>query len=138
MSRDDLRALADLRILEAQRLMQAPILPDGAYYLAGYAIECALKACIAGRIPAHQFPDKDFAQECFTHSIEKLVKAAGLKEARDAATTANDDLAIHWMIVKDWTEVRRYRRTDEADALALIQAITDANHGVLQWIKAHW
>jgi len=31
---------------------------DGAYYLAGYAVECALKACIAKGTQRFEFPDK--------------------------------------------------------------------------------
>lgn len=30
----------------------------GAFYIAGYAVECALKACIAKRIQARTFPPK--------------------------------------------------------------------------------
>ncbi len=32
---------------------------EGTYYLAGYAVECALKACIAKQIIAEDFPDKE-------------------------------------------------------------------------------
>lgn len=46
MKRQDLRELALLRLKEAQVLF-ANGCWSGAYYLAGYAIECALKACIA-------------------------------------------------------------------------------------------
>ncbi|MBI0577948.1 HEPN domain-containing protein [Neobacillus cucumis] len=31
---------------------------DGAYYLSGYVIECALKACIAKYTKEFDFPDK--------------------------------------------------------------------------------
>jgi len=31
---------------------------DGAYYLAGYAVECAIKACIAKGTRRYEFPDK--------------------------------------------------------------------------------
>jgi hypothetical protein len=138
VNRDDLKALTDLRIAEAQRLMQAPAMPDGAYYLAGYAVECALKACIANLTKEGDFPNKKFAIECHTHAIEQLVKAAGLKAQRDADAAANVDLEANWSIVKDWTEESRYRRNDETKAKALIEAITHATNGVLPWIKSHW
>lgn len=61
MNKTDLEQLADLRLAEAAALLGAtPPMPDGAYYLAGYAIECALKACIAKLTAQHDFPDKNF------------------------------------------------------------------------------
>jgi hypothetical protein len=56
MNRADLQALADLRVKEATILLDANCF-EGAYYLLGYAIECALKACIAKQIKQHDFPD---------------------------------------------------------------------------------
>lgn len=46
MNRSDFQDLAQIRLAEAAALLQAERF-DGAYYLAGYAVECALKACIA-------------------------------------------------------------------------------------------
>ena len=46
VNRWEFRELATLRLAEAKALLDAG-LPDGAYYLAGYAVECGLKACIA-------------------------------------------------------------------------------------------
>ena len=61
MNKRDLQALADAKIKEAQALYRSGRY-DGACYLAGYAVECALKACIAKRTKKHDFPDKDFAK----------------------------------------------------------------------------
>ena len=46
MNRNDFQQLADVRINEAEALLVQGKY-DGAYYLAGYAVECGLKACIA-------------------------------------------------------------------------------------------
>ncbi len=46
MNRTDLQKLSNIRIREAKVLFAAGE-HSGAYYLAGYAIECALKACFA-------------------------------------------------------------------------------------------
>jgi len=46
MNRNDFQQLADVRIDEAVVLLDQGKY-DGAYYLAGYAVECSLKACIA-------------------------------------------------------------------------------------------
>lgn len=56
MNRGELQALAIVRIKETRILLDAGCY-DGAYYLAAYAVECALKACIARQIPAEEFPD---------------------------------------------------------------------------------
>jgi HEPN domain-containing protein len=56
LKRRDLRELALLRLKEAQVLF-ANGCWSGAYYLAGYAVECALKACIAKGTERHEFPD---------------------------------------------------------------------------------
>jgi hypothetical protein len=37
-----------------------------------------------------------------------------------------------------WTEASRYERIPEADARALLTALTDPAHGVLPWIKRYW
>ena len=52
---NELRALAELRIREAEILFAAGG-SDGAYYLAGYAIECDLKSWIAGKTRENDFP----------------------------------------------------------------------------------
>jgi hypothetical protein len=137
MNRGDFQAIADVRIAEAQVLFAAGLF-DGAYYLAGYSVECALKACIACLTNQHDFPDKDFAQACYTHDIEKLVRAAGLITQRDADAPAGSALADNWSLVKDWTESSRYERNTQAEAEALIEAIVHAANGVLPWIKARW
>ena len=130
MTRAELQTLANLRIAEARRLMRALAIPDGAYYLAGYAVECNLKACIASLVLAETFPDKQFAQDCYTHAIEPLLKASGLKDQRDADVAANPDLKANWSVVKDWTVESRYERHTEADARAMIEAVTHAKNGV--------
>jgi HEPN domain-containing protein len=74
-----LQALAEARVADARTLLRGKRF-DAAYYLAGYAIECALKACIATKTKRHDFPDKDFAREVYTHNLADLVRIAGLKE----------------------------------------------------------
>ena len=49
-----------MRVKEAAVLLQNGC-PEGAYYLAGYAVECALKACVAKQTREHDFPDRKSA-----------------------------------------------------------------------------
>lgn len=137
MNRGDFQTIADIRLAEAQSLWAAGFF-DGACYLAGYSVECALKACIARLTNQHDFPDKEFATACYTHAIEKLVKAAGLVAQLDADAPAGSDLKDNYDIVKDWKESSRYEGNTELKAKALIEAITHATNGVLPWIKARW
>jgi HEPN domain-containing protein len=46
VNRNGLQDLSKVRLKEATALLNLRMY-DGAYYLAGYAVECALKACIA-------------------------------------------------------------------------------------------
>lgn len=137
MNRKDLQQLASDRLLDADILLKAQRW-SAAYYLAGYAVECALKACIAKLMKSDEFPDKNFADKCWTHDIEKLLTLAGLKDVRDADSAADADLSANWGIVKDWKESNRYDIKTETQALELLEAINEANHGVLPWIKSRW
>jgi len=139
MNRADLQQLADLRFVEAHALLTLPSpMPDAAYYLAGYAVECALKACIAKGFGAEEWPDKQFVVECHSHDILKLVRLAGVDAARVADSTANPNLGANWNFVKDWNERSRYERHSLAKAQRLFDAITHVTDGVLPWIKARW
>ena len=137
MTRTDFQELAEVRIDEA-RVLLAQAKYDGAYYLAGYAVECALKACIAKLTRADEFPDKVFAQQCFTHSIGTLLALAGLAGQRDADMATDLDFTDNWVMVLKWTESSRYARKTQADAQELYDAITDASHGVLPWLRLRW
>lgn len=137
MNRTDLQTLADIRVGEAKALLDLGHW-SGAYYLAGYAVECALKACIAKLTRADDFPDKGFASKCYTHVIEELVDLAGLRPQRDADVKASAARFANWNTARGWSEASRYTQKSEADARALYVAVTDPADGVLPWIKVRW
>ena len=137
VNKSDFEQLANVRIEEAVVLLDAGK-SDGAYYLAGYAVECALKACIAKLTNQYDYPDKYFANRCFTHHIEELVALAGLATQRDIDVGADPALKANWQLVKEWNESVRYARKTQAEAQSLYDAITDTNHGVLPWLRPHW
>ena len=56
MNRVDFQGLSRLRIREARALLRLGEWA-GAYYLAGYAVECALKSVISKGTRRHDFPD---------------------------------------------------------------------------------
>jgi len=138
MNRSDLQNLAELRIKESGILLQAASYP-GAYYLAGYAVECGLKACIAKQTKQHDFPDKELVNKSYTHKLEELLKAAQLKDRLDNDMKSNKQLEAYWACVVDWDEKKRYElRVTQKEAKDLYDAISDPTNGVLQWLKKLW
>ena len=139
MNRADFQKLTALRIREAKVLLDSKKY-EGAYYLAGYAVECALKACIAKRTKRFDFPPSEKeVREYYTHDLVKLVKGAGLDSALRAAESSDLQFGIYWTVVRGWKEQARYEtQIDEKRARDLYSAIVDRRHGVLQWLKKFW
>ena len=137
MTRRDLRELALIRLKEARVLLRNGYY-DGAYYLSGYCIECALKACIAKRTRRSEFPDKETVVASHTHRLEKLLGVARVNEEFLREARADLKFATNWNVVKDWSEDSRYEKHSPEDARNLLSAIEDGTHGVFKWIKQHW
>ena len=137
MNRKDFQGLEATRLNEAKVLLKSGHY-SGAYYLAGYVVECALKACIAKQTRRHDFPDRDKWAEIFVHDLTKLMKIAGLQPTLDAEIKTDATFADNWNAVKDWREISRYGKTSQSEAEALIRAISDSRNGVLRWLKRHW
>lgn len=136
MTRKDLQRLSSIRLREAKLLLAANA-PDGAYYLAGYAVECALKACIARSTGRHDFPDLKRVKDSYTHKAKDLIVVAGLKPAFDEAMRQSE-FAWSWEIVIQWSEESRYSNHSPQEASDLIEAIENRKHGILQWLKKHY
>lgn len=138
MNRLELQSLSELRVRDAQALLNAGSF-EGAYYLAGYSVECAIKACIARQTREHDFPDKERANRSYTHKLESLIDVAQLKGELDKESSVNPALDRYWGTVKDWREEKRYELgISEAIARNLFQAITEPTNGVLRWLKNWW
>ncbi len=138
MNRNDFQALSDLRARDAKALLDAGHYP-GAYYLFGYAIECALKSCIAKRVKEFDFPDKKFANECWVHDIQKLINLAGLKDKLDIAINADATFGANWNLIKDWSEEARYNASvTRRKAEEFFEAGHNPRNGILIWIKTNW
>lgn len=139
MNRAELQQLSTERIEDARALLAANQW-SGAYYLAGYSLECALKSCVLAYIERTGiiFEDKKYAEKCWTHDIEELVRQAALTVERDKAAGANLNLGQNWSIAKDWSESSRYRTSTQLQAEKLVSALTDNTDGVLPWVKNFW
>ena len=83
-------------------------LADGAYYSEGYAVEWALKACIAKRTRRHDFPDKKDIDASYTHNLKDLIKVANLEVARLYEANRDPIFRNNWDLVPQWSEHSRY------------------------------
>jgi HEPN domain-containing protein len=141
--RKDFQKLAEDRLADARVLFKARRF-DVAYYLAGYAVECAIKAHIAKQGRHHQFPaTPETVRDIYSHDFNKLLRVAGLAPMVEAAKKADVKLKRYWDgAVKDWTEKSRYdrssRREGKKRAQDIIDAIADPDHGVLKCLKTDW
>jgi hypothetical protein len=108
---------------------------DGAYYLAGYAVECALKACIAKGTRRNEFPDKKKVDLSHSHDLLQLIMVAGLKDEHRERVSGDPDFRTNWDIVKLWSEHSRYRRHRQESANELLLAVGDRPHGVITMDK---
>jgi hypothetical protein len=137
-----------LQRLAVERLRDAELLLaggqwSGAYYLAGYAVECGLKSCILHHLEKTGmiFRDRKYLRDlgdCWTHQFARLVELAGLAADLGISIGASPALGSYWEVVKDWKETSRYEQKMEAEARALYVAITQAPDGILSWIQKHW
>ncbi len=137
MTRNNLQQLTRLRLGEAKLLLDNQNY-SGAYYLSGYSIEYALKACISRKIRQSEIPDKKFINDCYTHNLKDLVKLAGLEGDRTTLERSNANFASNWAIVKDWNESARYKTFNQVQATELYSSITSQSGGILSWIRQYW
>jgi hypothetical protein len=141
---------AELQRMTEERLRDADALMTGgrwafAYYVAGYAVECALKACLLKRMVLTGWVFDESAKrvdECRTHDFATIIKIAGmlddLKQRRNESLAAAGRFHVNWEVVSEWKVTSRYDEKSEAEARELIAAITDESDGVMTWIRNYW
>jgi len=126
------------------RFEDAQILYNGgrhaaAYYMAGYAVECALKACIAKRTREFDFPlPPNENKTAYSHGLNDLLKLLKLDvDMREVPETLN-----LWRFVEEWKVESRYdlsigmlRAKQMLDAVG---GAPNASNGVLVWLRSRW
>ena len=137
LNRDDFKQLTNIRLKEAKLLLDNGKY-DGAYYLCGYAIECALKSCIAKQTNKYDFPDKDTVNDSYCHDLKKLLGLAELTHPAKDERKRNKKLEVNWSIVIAWNEASRYLAHSKIETKELYSAIANTRNGVLKWIKKYW
>lgn len=110
---------------------------SAAYYVAGYVVECALKACLAKKARRYEFPPRpdEIRKSYYTHDLQELAKASDLLEELEKGRSK---LRGYWTTVKDWSGASRYNPQAGKRAKDILLAIEDPTDGVLQCIKRFW
>ena len=99
--------LEDFLVLRKRYLNSAEVLfdfghYDVAYYLAGYSVECAIKAVICKRIRPNEFPPPNVNSSHYVHDIKQLIKTAKLEDDLNYDMDRYSDLKMSFMVLKDW------------------------------------
>ena len=149
-SRSDLHTLTKQRLDEATALLPLNF-PDAAFYLAGYSIECALKAAVCKTLDQDDFyePDRSnkgtryYVQECIfrefkTHNYNDLLVLSGLSAKFEIARDTNLELYLAWGEVEKagWNEQYRYQlgtksSQNVSDFIAAVETL-------IVWISNYW
>ena len=137
MRRSVLQAIAQAKLDDAVFLLQNARYSN-AYYLAGYAAEIGLKACIAKQITSETIPDRNFVNDIYKHGLKNLIGVAGLSAALKEKETTDEAFATNWGIVAAWIPETRYDSVDNYSAQLMIQALCEKKSGVFEWIKTLW
>jgi HEPN domain-containing protein len=134
MLRQDFQLLSTVRVREAKVLARAGLY-DGAYYLGGLAIECALKSVIARMTRRYEFPDLRRVNRAYTHNLDDLLKLASLEPRLDAAEPG---VRASWAKAKLWNVETRYHTGRPAvEVLAFLDAVA-GRYGVQRWLRQYW
>jgi HEPN domain-containing protein len=135
--------------MEARALLSA-YHADAAFYLAGYSIECALKACVCRTLDQDDFykPDRSnksvryvqerVLREFKTHNYNDLLVLTGLSAKFELACQTDLALDIAWEIVRNlqWTEQARYQYNSKSieDCYVFVESVET----ILIWISKYW
>ncbi|GAB4027033.1 hypothetical protein [Spirosoma koreense] len=148
--RTEFQELAILRLEEADTLL-AENYPDGAFYLAGYAVECALKSAICRTLNIDDFFDTysskphsakvkdDIVQKFKTHDFGTLLVLSGLYYKLESELGLDDQLKYSWSTIgaQAWSEQYRYEIIAKKTHDDVVNFVNSVNY-LLQWIKQHW
>ena len=123
-----LRAIARARLRAAQVLLRARRF-DGAYYLAGYAIELALKARICRTLKWRGFPEsagefKGF-QSLRTHDLEVLLAFSGTVARVRARCSAEWNAVIKWNPEKRYQAIGQSTRREAANMVTSVVKVLE-------------
>ncbi|MGB7600828.1 MAG: HEPN domain-containing protein [Candidatus Sulfotelmatobacter sp.] len=139
MTRRDLRELSRVRLQEAEALYKAHLY-DGCVYLAGYAVELALKARICRLLRVKEYPlSGDIGKAFKVHKLDQLKVLAGLTPEIDMSK--NKELFDNWSKAVGWDPEQRYEAPGKYDARTakiILDSLTSKPNGVFTWLSLRW
>jgi len=138
VNRDNFILLSNRYMESAEELYKAGKY-EVAYYLAGYSVECLIKAVICTKIGPNEFPAKNADKTHYIHDIKKLVETAGLEKELEYDCKRNQGLEKSYMLLKDWDpKSLRYdsSRISEEIANNYFEAIKD-KEGLVLWLNKY-
>jgi HEPN domain-containing protein len=139
VTREDLQGLSRLRLREAEALYKAHLY-DGCVYLAGYAVELALKARICRLLRVTEYPlSGDIGRAFKVHSLEQLKVLAGL--AAEIDIKKNKELFDNWSKAVEWDPEQRYDTPgsyNAGTAKVVLDGLTAKPNGVFTWLTKRW
>ncbi|MEN9327832.1 MAG: hypothetical protein RI947_640 [Candidatus Parcubacteria bacterium] len=128
------KKIARKRLSEA-RLLLSSNENSGAYYLAGYAIELALKACYCKQVGKYSYPpERKIYDQLYTHDLNQILTVSGVKPLFDNTVQSNTKLQSAWEVAKDWSEKTRYHIISKSDAKDMVASVEI----IVGWIETLW
>jgi HEPN domain len=136
----EIRDIASLRLTEATCLF-ANDFYDGAFYIAGYALELNFKAKICECLKIDDFyrnhaARSDLSRVFLVHNLGRLLILSGLYTAYETEKVTNPRLLAEWCCVLKWSETSRYDQRGTHLRQDAEDFITAVNY-IIQWINLH-
>lgn len=147
----EIRQLAEERLKDAQVLL-ANERHEGAFYLAGYAVELTLKAKVCTHLDIDDLFSENptshtkgslgkFRESVKTHDFFILLSLCGLSQKLNIELSDNEYFNTNSSLLFQgqtaWNESARYKQGHilPSDVEKIINFIADPTRGLLQWIE---
>jgi HEPN domain-containing protein len=140
-NRLDLQNLSQTRLHEAEVLFDAGLF-DGSFYLCGYVVELAMKACVCRHLGVEEYPESEPNLKGLfrTHDFRSLELVAGLRSSVSAKRQASLTFDDNWTLATSWKPEDRYllNSKNQNEAHDMLEAVRSAPEGVLTWLSQQW
>lgn len=128
-----------MKRLEEAELLYSNKFFQGAYYLAGYAVELGLKAVACQKLGVEIFEKRKvpghIAKSFMIHDLPDLIILSGLSRELYFLTQNDPVFAKNWSKVVDWSEQCRY---NSGCRPYLAKQFINSVKKVMVWISQHW
>jgi hypothetical protein len=137
----EIQSIATMRLEEAE-LLFANGKVDGAFYLAGYAVELHFKAKICRLLQIDNFfpiaLKYNFSKVYFTHNLDNLLMLSGLAAPYEDEKLTDPALMAAWTFIQKcaWSEEHRYS-IPGTHSKSAVREFMDAIIVMSQWIQLH-